>query len=175
MSFEYAPYMIGVQFVSIYFQVVRDNNEVHTDLSLLSFIIICSIFSTIGGLSIKLSGSTKSFSMTFGVILCVGYGVLEFLQVQEKFSKRFCLLIVLGVGAGIMIQPAFVCVQVLAPKENHGLIICQFCKKLHLCLNLSSHTETLISNLAHVAKIRVRSMISLLGLIWLSLLIIQDC
>ncbi|GMG21354.1 unnamed protein product [Ambrosiozyma monospora] len=93
--------------------------------------------------------------MTSGVILCVGYGVLEFLQVQEKFSKKFGLLIVVGVGAGIMIQPAFVCVQVSAPKEHHGLIICQFCKKLHLCLavrNLSSHTETLISNLAHVAN-----------------------
>ncbi|GME83907.1 unnamed protein product [Ambrosiozyma monospora] len=161
MSFGFGAYMIGVQFVSIYFQIVRDNDAVHTGLSLLPLIIVCAIFSTIGGLSVKLSGCTRPISMTAGLFLCVGSGILALLQVQETFSKRVGLLIVLGVGTGLVIQPAFVCVQVLAPKENHGIIMAtafaNFARNI-ICAVVSQigqvvYTETLKSNLAHVGKI----------------------
>ncbi|GMF06338.1 unnamed protein product [Ambrosiozyma monospora] len=78
----------------------------------------------------------------------------------ETFSRRVGLLIVLGVGSGLVLQPGFVNVQVLAPKENNGLFMAtsfvNFARNI-ICALLSQiaqvvYTETLKSNLAHVAK-----------------------
>ncbi|GME83670.1 unnamed protein product [Ambrosiozyma monospora] len=43
LSFGYSAYIVSEQFISIYFQIVRDNDSIHTGLSLFPIIISCTL------------------------------------------------------------------------------------------------------------------------------------
>ncbi|GME80112.1 unnamed protein product [Ambrosiozyma monospora] len=48
LSFGYTAYIVSLQFLSIYFQVVRGNDSIGTGLSLLPIIIACALSSFFG-------------------------------------------------------------------------------------------------------------------------------
>ncbi|GMG40656.1 unnamed protein product [Ambrosiozyma monospora] len=160
LSFGYAAYIIILQFISIYFQVIRDNDSINTGLSLLPIVISCALFSCLAGFVVKKTGCMKPLSIASGSLLCIGSGILLLLHVEESFSRRVGFLILTGVGCGLVFQPALVSAQMLAPDEKNGLIMTNayvnFGQNISCALfsQLSQviYTETLKSNLSHVAK-----------------------
>ncbi|GME83060.1 unnamed protein product [Ambrosiozyma monospora] len=160
LSTAFASFMVSVQFLSVYFQIVRNNDAIHTGLALLPIILTVSLFSICAGVTVKKTGHMKPLSILAGLLLCVGSGLLVLLKVQETSSRRIGLLIITGIGCGLALQPGFVSVSMLAPKEKNGLIMstayANFGRNI-VCALVSQiaqvvYTETLKSNLANIAK-----------------------
>ncbi|GME97585.1 unnamed protein product [Ambrosiozyma monospora] len=159
LSFAYSAYIVSLQFLSIYFQVVRGNDSIGTGLSLLPIVIACALASFFVSFIMTKTGHMKVFSLISCFILCVGSGILVLIHVKESFSKRVGLLILMGIGCGLVFQPAIMSAQMLAPKEKNGLImtnsyvyfIQNICVALFSQLSQVIYTETLKSNLANIA------------------------
>ncbi|GME94122.1 unnamed protein product [Ambrosiozyma monospora] len=160
LAFGYSAYIIILQFISIYFQVIRDNDSINTGLSLLPIVISCALFSCLAGFIVKKTGHMKPLSIGSGLLLTIGSGILLLLNVDASFSERVGFLILTGVGCGLVFQPALVSAQMLAPEEEHGLIMTNayvnfgenICCALFSQLSQVIYTETLKSNLANIAK-----------------------
>ncbi|GME85308.1 unnamed protein product [Ambrosiozyma monospora] len=160
LSFGYSAYMLTVQFVSIYFQIIRGNDSINTGLSLLPIIISCTLSTLVASFITKVTGYMKPLSVISGVLLCIGSGILVLLRVEESFSRRVGLLIIVGFGCGLVFQPALMSAQMLAPDEENGLIMTNsyvyFGQNIGVALfsqlGQVIYTETLKSNLGKVAK-----------------------
>ncbi|GME71103.1 unnamed protein product [Ambrosiozyma monospora] len=172
LSFGYSAYIVSVQFLAIYFQIVRGNDAIHTGLSVLPIIISCTLSTLFGSLITQRTGYMKPLSILSGFLLCIGSGLLVILRIEESFSRRVGLLIISGTGCGLVFQPALMSAQLLAPNEENGLLMTNsyvyFGQNIGVTLfsQLAQviYTETLKSNLAKIAKSGLSSSIDLISL-----------
>ncbi|GME81067.1 unnamed protein product [Ambrosiozyma monospora] len=160
LSFGYSAYTVSLQFLSIYFQVVKGDDSIRTGLSLLPIIISCALASLLVSVIIAKTGHVKVFSISSALLLCIGSGLLVLLHIKESFSRHVGLLIITGIGCGLVFQPALMSAQMLAPDEENGLIMTNsymyFGQNIGIALNSQIsqviYSETLKSNLASVAN-----------------------
>ena len=119
----FTAFIMSMIYGSIYFQVIQDSSPLGAGLHLLPTIVsvvLCSLFS---GIMVQKFRYVKPFNIASGILGPVGCGLLSLLQVDSTFSQQVGLLIVIGVSAGLAMQPSFLSAQIMAPKSPSGMIM----------------------------------------------------
>ncbi|KAL6453252.1 VBA5 Vacuolar basic amino acid transporter 5 [Candida maltosa Xu316] len=123
LSGIFSAFIVSMIYGSIYFQVIKNASPLGAGLHLLPTIIavvLCSMFS---GIMVQKFKFVKPFNIVSGVLGPLGCGLLSLLQVDSSFSKQVGLLIIIGVSAGLAMQPSILSAQISAPKTPSGMIM----------------------------------------------------
>ncbi|CDK28505.1 unnamed protein product [Kuraishia capsulata CBS 1993] len=156
MFFVFGFFISLILYVSLYFQVVKGYNAIHSGLSLLPMIIPVVIFSLTTGIATTRLRYIKPFTVVGGTLAPVGCGLLCLLGVHSDISKRIGCQIVLGISTGILMQPFIIHLQMAAPKTPGSTILAStllnFTRNLGsaICSDLSQlvYTSTLSNKIA---------------------------
>ena len=108
---------------AIYFQVVKDASPLSAGLHLLPTIIAVVLSSMLSGLLVQKFKFVKPYNVISGILGPIGCGLITLLEVDSNFSQQVGLLIILGVLAGLQMQPSFLSAQIKAPKTPSGMIM----------------------------------------------------
>ncbi|ODV85051.1 hypothetical protein CANARDRAFT_199507 [[Candida] arabinofermentans NRRL YB-2248] len=122
-AFGYGAFMSVVQFVAIYFEVVRNDDALNSGLSMLPLIIAVVLFSIITGITMQRIRYVKPFNLLCGILMTIGSGLLVLLKVDSRSPNRIGLQMIMGIGVGVMFQPANISVQLCAPKVPGSTIL----------------------------------------------------
>lgn len=121
--FFYGAFMCFVLFTAIYFQVVHNEDALHSGLSVLPAIVPVIIFSILGGVLISKTRFVKPFICIGAAIGTIGAGILLMLDVHTPSPKKIGYLILVGVGSGLSFQSIIISAQLKAPKAGGGVLI----------------------------------------------------
>ncbi|CAI5756858.1 unnamed protein product [Candida verbasci] len=123
LSGVFTAFIVFMIYGSIYFQVVKDASAIGAGLHLLPCIISVVLSSIFSGIMIQKFKYVKPFNVASAIIAPIGCGLLCLLDVDTSFSKQVGYLILIGVGAGLQMQPAIISAQIKAPKSPGGMIM----------------------------------------------------
>lgn len=119
----FSAFIMFMIYGAIYFQVVKDASPLSAGLHLLPTIIAVVLSSMLSGLLVQKFKFVKPYNVISGILGPIGCGLITLLEVDSNFSQQVGLLIILGVLAGLQMQPSFLSAQIKAPKTPSGMIM----------------------------------------------------
>lgn len=111
-------FLATLQFIAIYFQVIFDEDALHSGISMLSNVILTTLGSISVGLLMNRSNYVKPWMILSGFLISLGIGLFGILKVNTGKNIMIGIQIISGYGFGLMFHPPLVSAQLIAPKPE---------------------------------------------------------
>jgi MFS family permease len=121
--FNFGFFMIIVNYLAIYFQVVFDATAWRSGIDLLPLIIAVTMSSIFNGAFMRFTRYIKIPMMASTLLGPIGTGLLLLLNTHSPAKDRIGLLIIAGVSIGLQFQSSMIAAQIKAPKDIDGSLI----------------------------------------------------
>ena len=121
--FIFGAFFAAVLYLATFFQVAKNQDAMHSGISLLPTIIALVITSIVCGVAVSKTRYTKPFAIAGAVLATIGYGSCSMFNEETSSSKRIGYMILIGVGNGLTFQSMTLNAQVASPKHSGGVLI----------------------------------------------------
>ncbi|KAK6872940.1 Vacuolar basic amino acid transporter 5 [Candida tropicalis] len=152
ISGMFSAFIMSLIYGSIYFQVIKDASPLGAGLHLLPTVIAVVISSMASGILVQKLRFVKPYNIASGILGPIGCGLLTLLQVDSSFSKQVGLLIIIGVSAGLAMQPSILSAQIKAPKTPSGMIMTTIF--INFSRSILSAFGTVLADAVYTASLR---------------------
>ncbi|RCK56206.1 Vacuolar basic amino acid transporter 5 [Candida viswanathii] len=148
----FSAFIMSMIYGSIYFQVIKDASPLGAGLHLLPTVIAVVVSSMASGILVQKLKFVKPYNIASGILGPIGCGLLTLLQVDSSFSKQVGLLIIIGVSAGLAMQPSILSAQIKAPKTPSGMIMTTIF--INFFRSIMSAFGTVLADAVYTASLR---------------------
>ncbi|RCK64037.1 Vacuolar basic amino acid transporter 5 [Candida viswanathii] len=148
----FSAFIMSMIYGSIYFQVIKDASPLGAGLHLLPTVIAVVVSSMASGILVQKLKFVKPYNIASGILGPIGCGLLTLLQVDSSFSKQVGLLIIIGVSAGLAMQPSILSAQIKAPKTPSGMIMTTIF--INFSRSIMSAFGTVLADAVYTASLR---------------------
>jgi MFS family permease len=121
--FNFGFFMIVVNYLAIYFQVVFNATAWKSGIDLLPLIIAVTMSSIFNGAFMRFTRYIKIPMMASSLLGPIGTGLLLVLNTHSSVKDRIGLLIIAGISIGLQFQSSMIAAQIEAPKDIDGSLI----------------------------------------------------
>lgn len=122
-SLNFSFFMLTVNYLAIYFQVIFNANAWRSGVDLLPLVVSVTISSILNGAFMRFTRYVKVTMMISGITGPLGAGLLLLLDVDSPSQKRIGLLIIAGISIGLQFQSSLLAAQLKAPRDVEGSLI----------------------------------------------------
>ena len=112
---SFGAFMPTLQFIALYFQIVCQQEALHSGVSMLTNIILTTTAAITIGHLIKVTTLIKPYFILAGLLMSLGIGIFQVLKVTSSPHLMIGLQSICGYGFGLMFQPPMLTAQILAP------------------------------------------------------------
>lgn len=140
------PIFVPVYFIPLFFQFSKGDGALDAAVRLLPFMFMLVLFSLINGATMGKFGRYAPWYYFASVLIIVGSALMYTVDENTSTSRIYGYSVIIGIGAGSVLQTAFVVAQASVPREEMSSgksMLTDFPeRKKRLIISQRSHSST---------------------------------
>lgn len=140
------PIFIPVYFIPLFFQFTKGDGALDAAVRLLPFLFMLVFFSLVNGAAMGKDGHYTPWYYFASVLIIIGSALMYTVDENTSTSHIYGYSVILGIGAGCVIQTAFIVAQASVPRQEmssgKSLLISVMKRKKWLKVSQQSHLST---------------------------------